>query len=404
VTQTSDRPIKICIVSGEESGDLLGSELMKAVRERLSGEVAFSGVGGTRMKAAGFESFFDISDIAVMGLTAVLARLPLIVKRVYQTVDGVIDADPDVLVIIDSPDFTHNVAKRVRKRAPHIPIVGYVSPSVWAWRSGRARKMSHYVDELLALLPFEPAVHERLGGPRTHYVGHPIMERVAELRPSEGERPLITDDTKVLVVLPGSRRSEIDRLLADFGETVRLLSEKVDQLEILLPAVSHLENRIREGVQSWPVQPQVVTGIEAKKAAFRRAHAALAASGTVSLELALSGVPMVVAYKVDWFYRRVKDLNKIFKFAGVTSFVLPNIILGNNAIPQFLDEEVRPEVLCGHLVELLADSDARKKQLTELAHLDEVMRLPDGASQSGKAADVVIGAMARKPDGGRSDA
>lgn len=404
MAHSSDRPIKICIVSGEESGDLLGSELMQAIRERLSGDIEFSGVGGTRMKAAGFESFFDISDIAVMGLTAVLARLPLIVKRVYQTVDGVIAADPDVLVIIDSPDFTHNVAKRVRKRAPHIPIVGYVSPSVWAWRSGRARKMSHYVDELLALLPFEPDVHKRLGGPRTHYVGHPIMERVGELRPAEGERTPITDDPKVLVVLPGSRRSEIDRLLVDFGETVRLLSGNVDQLEILLPAVSHLEDRIREGVRSWPVQPQIVSGIEAKKAAFRRAHAGLAASGTVSLELALSGVPMVVAYKVDWFYRRVKDLNKVFKFAGVTSFVLPNIILGKNAIPQFLDEEVQPEVLCGHLADLLSDSEARKKQLAEMAHLDEVMRLPGGASQSGKAADVVIGAMARGEGNGSSDA
>lgn len=154
----------ICIVAGEESGDQLGSELIHALNERLGEGVRYCGVGGEKMTSLGLTSFFDMSDVSVMGLSAVLARLPLIVRRVYQTVDAVIAARPDVLVIVDSPDFTHNVAKRVRKRAPDIPIVGYVSPSVWAWRPGRARKMRVYVDELLALLPFEPDAHRSLGG------------------------------------------------------------------------------------------------------------------------------------------------------------------------------------------------------------------------------------------------
>lgn len=383
----------ICLVAGEESGDQLGSELMKALNERLGIGVQYCGVGGERMTSLGLKSFFDMSDVSVMGLTAVLARLPLIIKRVYQTVDAVVAANPDVLVIVDSPDFTHNVAKRVRKRAPHIPIIGYVSPSIWAWRPGRARKMSVYVDELLALLPFEPDVHRKLGGPRTHYVGHPLSESAAELRPAAGERSSVDAEEKVLLVLPGSRRSEIDRLLGDFGATVALVEKKLPGLKVVLPAVAHLEDKIRRETAGWSVPVEIVTGLEAKRAAFRKAHAALAASGTVSLELALSGVPMVVAYKVDWFFRRIKDLNRIFKFSSVDSFVLPNIILGTKAIPEFLDEEVQPDVLASHLVELLKNSPERQTQIEHLQRLDDVMRLPDGHSQRGAAANVVLDAM-----------
>ena len=389
----SPRSPTICLVAGEESGDQLGSELMAALNDRFGTDLRYCGVGGDRMTALGLTSFFDMSDVSVMGLSAVFARLPLIIRRVYQTVDAIIAARPDVVVIIDSPDFTHNVAKRVRKRAPDIPIVGYVSPSVWAWRPGRAKKMSVYVDELLALLPFEPAVHKRLGGPRTHYVGHPLIEKVSELRPGIGERQPLAQGGNVLLVLPGSRRSEIDRLLPVFGETIALVQSKIPDLRIVLPAVSHLEDRIRSEVQNWAVQPDIVLGNEAKRAAFRQAHAALAASGTVSLELALSGVPMVVGYKVDWLVRRLKDLNRIIKFVKFDSFVLPNIILDNKAIPEFLDNEVKKEKLAAQLVNLLSDTSERRNQVSELARLDDLMCLPEGYSQSGAAADVVIGVI-----------
>ncbi|MEL7528691.1 MAG: lipid-A-disaccharide synthase, partial [Pseudomonadota bacterium] len=375
------------------SGDQLGSELMQAINDRLNANVRYCGVGGERMTSLGLTSFFDMTDVSVMGLSAVLARLPLIVRRVYQTVDAVVAQDPSVLVIIDSPDFTHSVAKRVRKRAPHIPIVGYVSPSVWAWRPGRARKMSAYVDELLALLPFEPQVHERLGGPRTHYVGHPLSEKVDQLRPAAGERRALGEESRVLLVLPGSRGSEINRLLSDFGDTVALVKDEMPDVEVLLPAVAHLEDKIRDGVANWRYKPEIVSGLSAKNAAFRRAHAALAASGTVSLELALSGVPMVVAYRVDWFFRRLKELNRVLKLANFDSFVLPNIILGNKAIPEFLDEEVQAAVLANHLKLLLNDGAERKTQVSELARLDDLMRLPDGHSQRDAAADVVLATM-----------
>lgn len=390
-----DRPLTVGLVVGEESGDFLGGALMASLKAKLGTGLRFCGSGGHRMQAEGLTSVFDIADTSVMGLTAVLQRLPLIIKRVHQTVDALVDADPDVIVIIDSPDFTHNVAKRVRRKAPHIPIVGYVSPSVWVWRPGRARKMRAYVDALLALLPFEPAVHARLGGPATHYVGHPLIEHLGDLRPAPGERSDLDDPHRVLVVLPGSRGSEIERLLPVFGETVARVAARVPDLEVLLPAVPHLVSRIRQDTASWPVKPTILEGEAAKNEAFRRAHAALAASGTVTLQLAIAGVPMAVAYKVDWFFRRLKDLNRIIPIAQVTSMVLPNIILGRNVIPEYLDEQVTPEALAARLETLLTDTEERRSQVDAFGDLDAIMRLPEGQSQSEAAARVVIDVLTR---------
>lgn len=385
-----DKPFSVFIVVGEESGDQLGVGLVQALRQRHGERVEFAGTAGPRMEAAGLTSLFALEDIAVMGMTAVLGRLPTIVRRVYQTVDAVIAADPDVLVVIDSPDFTHNVAKRVRKRAPHIPIVDYVSPSVWAWRAGRAAKMAHYVDHLLAILPFEPDVHKRLGGPRCSYVGHPLIERLEELRPSAGERRSASDRPHpTLLVLPGSRSSEVSRLLEPFGETVAAIARTHDNLEILIPCVPHLAERIRTETASWTVQPTIVLGEADKFAAFRKAHAALAASGTVTLELAISGVPMAVCYKLDWFYRRVKDLHRFIPIASVASMVLPNIILEDNVVPEFLDDEVCADILAPVVNGLLDGSAARARQVAAFAQLEERMLLEGGEMPRARAARIV---------------
>ncbi|WP_068316371.1 lipid-A-disaccharide synthase [Polycladidibacter hongkongensis] len=383
-------PLKLFVVVGEESGDQLGAELVKALRPMVPQGIDLQGVGGERLEAQGLTSLFDLEEIAVMGISAVLARLPKIVKRVYQTVDAVAAARPDVLLIIDSPDFTHNVAKRVRKRAPHIPIIDYVSPSVWAWRSGRAKKMSAYVDHLLALLPFEPAAHARLGGPATTYVGHPLIERLAELRPAEGERSRLGQGQDTLLVLPGSRGSEVTRLLEPFGETVRQVCAKHEGLRVVVPAVKAQEARIREGVAAWGVPVEIVCGEQAKFAAFRRAHAALAASGTVSLELAIAGVPMVVAYKLDWFFRRLKWLNTYIKIAEVDSIVLPNLVAGENFVPEFIEEDAAPDKLAGALLSLLTDTGQREVQLEAMQRLDSCMRLPSGDSQARAAANILV--------------
>ncbi|MEM8813559.1 MAG: lipid-A-disaccharide synthase [Pseudomonadota bacterium] len=377
--------MKVFFVVGEESGDLLGAELIEALR-RLAPDVSIAGSGGPRMAAQGLQPLFPLSDIAVMGFTAVVARLPTLVRRINNCVEAVLASEPDVLVIIDSPDFTHRVASRIRSQAPTIPIVAYVSPSVWVWRSGRARKMAGFVDHLLAILPFEPEVHRRLNGPPCTYVGHPLLTQLDRLRPNEGERRgLETIDRPVLLVLPGSRRSEISRLMKPFADTLERVVPEFPTLDLVLPAVDHLEADIRAMVRDWPVQPEIVSGEAAKLDAFRRAHAALAASGTVTLELALSGVPMVVAYKVDIVYASLR------KLSGVTPVIsLPNIILDEEVVPELIEEKAEPDIMAEALAPLLTDSPERSRQIGAFRRLDDLMRLEDESRPADKAAGVVF--------------
>jgi lipid-A-disaccharide synthase len=375
--------LSVWIVAGEESGDQLGAKLMRALKAELGGRLRFGGVGGHAMAAEGLASLFPLQDIAVMGFTAVIARLPTILKRIARTADAVVAANPDLLVIVDSPDFTHRVAKAVRKGAPHIPIVDYVSPSVWAWRPGRAKAMRAYVDHLLALLPFEPEAHRRLGGPPTTYVGHPLIERLSELRPAPGERRPLGDGPLELLVLPGSRRSEVGRLMEPFGAALGLVQERFGRpINVTIPAVPHVASEIAAQVRSWPLAPNVVHGEAEKLAAFRRAHAALAASGTVTLELGLAQVPMVVAYRVSKPEEILKYLIK------APSIVLTNLVLGENVIPERIQWDCTPENLAASLLPLLDDAVERRKQLDAFERLDGAMRIGD-ESPSERAARVV---------------
>ena len=385
------KPLTIWIVSGEESGDQLGAKLMRALKSRLGGErLRFGGVGGHAMAKEGLASIFPLEEISVMGFSAVIARLPTILKRIRFTADAVVAAKPDCLIIIDSPDFTHRVAKAVRQRAPEIPIVDYVSPSVWAWRPGRAAKMRAYVDHLLALLPFEPDAHKRLGGPPTTYVGHPLIERLAEIRPAHGERGASTDAPLKMVVLPGSRRSEVSRLMKPFGEALKLLQEQSPRsFEVTIPAVSHLADEIKVHAQAWSVKPRVVLGEAAKWAAFREADLALAASGTVTLELGLSGVPLVVAYRVSKIEEVLKYLIK------APSIVLTNLVLGENVIPELIQWDCTPEKLRDAILPLMSDSPERQRQIAAFAKLDELMRIGDEVP-SERAARVVEDVLGSK--------
>jgi lipid-A-disaccharide synthase len=392
--------LRLFLVAGEESGDQLGAALVGALRTLSPRPIALAGIGGERLAAAGLETLFPLQDIAVMGMTEVIGRLPTLIERIRQTVEAAVAARPDVVVLVDSPDFTHRVGRRIRKLAPEIAIVGYVSPSVWAWRPGRARKMARFVDRLLAILPFEPAVHVRLGGPACTYVGHPLLESIGALRPRDGERAPLGSGPPVVVVLPGSRRSEVKRLLDDFGTTVAMVVDRIGPCEVVLPAVPHLADDIARRTRSWSVAPRIVQGESEKHLAFRRAHAALAASGTVSLELALAGVPMVVAYRLDPVYRTLKQLNRVVRFAQVNSMVLPNIIIGENAVPEFLDDAAVPPKLSAALAALLADGPERQAQLAAFSRLDAAMRLPDGRPPSVSAAAAVLDVVAaRRPAG-----
>jgi lipid-A-disaccharide synthase len=375
---------KIFLIATEESGDRLGSNLMKVLRQRLGDAVRFEGVGGQSMAREGLASLFPIEELSIMGFSAVVKELPKLLRLIRETAAAVTQAAPDILVIIDSPDFTHRVARRVRARDPSLPIVDYVSPSVWAWRPGRARAMLSYVDHVLALLPFEPEAYRRLHGPPCSYVGHPLIEQIDVLRPDADEQRRRDDQPPVLLVLPGSRRGEINRHMAVFGETLGLLDVP---FEAVLPTLPHLQDLVRENVKSWPVEPRIIVGELEKKAAFRVAHAAFVKSGTVTLELAVAGVPMVAAYKVGaveaWILRRA--------IRG-SSVILANLVIGENVVQEFLQEDCAPAKLAPALRDVLSASPLRRRQTEAFAKIDAIMST-GGEPPSARAADIVLATL-----------
>ncbi len=378
---------RIFLVATEESGDRLGAGLMKVLRQRLGGAVEFVGVGGRAMTREGLSPMFPIEELSIMGFAAVIAQLPKILRLIRQTANAVIASAPDILVIIDSPDVTHRVARRVRARDASIPIIDYVSPTVWAWRPGRARAMVKYVDHVLALLPFEPDEYRKLRGPPCSYVGHPLTEQLATLRPNAAERARREAEPPVLLVLPGSRRSEIRHHLAVFGQALGKLKSDGADFELVLPTMPHLADAVREGVKGWSVAPKIAVGEQEKRAAFRIARAALAKSGTVTLELALSGVPMVTAYRVGGAEAFI-----LRRAIRVSSVILANLVLGKQVVPEFLQERCTAENLARALRPLLSETPERKAQTDAFAGLDAIMSTGK-EPPSVRAADIVLATM-----------
>jgi lipid-A-disaccharide synthase len=391
---SADLARTIFLIATEESGDRLGANLMKVLRQRLGGAVRFVGIGGQSMAREGLTSLFPIEELSIMGLAAVVKQLPMILRRIRKTADAVMEASPDILVIIDSPDFTHRVARRVRARDPSIPIVDYVSPSVWAWRPGRARAMRAYVDHVLALLPFEPEEYRKLGGPPCSYVGHPLTEQTGALRPGPDEQRRRDQQPPVLLVLPGSRRSEVRHHMAVFGETLGRLQADGVAFEPVLLTMPHLQQAVTEAVKSWPVQPRVVIGEQEKRAAFRIARAALAKSGTSTLELALAGIPMVAAYRGGAIEAWV-----IQSSIRTSSMILANLVIGENVVPEFIQKNCTAEKLAPPLREILGDTPARRRQVEGFARIDAIMSTGD-QPPSVRAADIVLATMRKS---GRSN-
>jgi lipid-A-disaccharide synthase len=380
--------LKLELVAAEESGDVLGGALMAALKEQHP-DTSFGGVGGRAMAGQGIQSPFDTSDLSIIGLAAIPRKLPLILRRIRETADAVIAAKPDALIIVDSPDFTHRIARRVRKAAPNIPIVNYAPPTVWAWRPGRARAMRAYVDEVLAILPFEPAAFARLDGPHCTYVGHPLAERIGDLRPGAAEAPRRQADPPMVLVLPGSRASELRRLTAIFGSAIGKAAERAGPIDLVLPTLPHLAAQVAAATADWPVRPRIVVDADEKYAAFRSARAALAASGTVTLELALAQVPMVAAYRISAWE------GALFRMmASIDTVILANLVLGEKAVPEFLQAECTPDRLAAALVSLLGDSPERRRQLDAFARLDPIMDLT-GEPPSRRAARAVLELLAR---------
>ncbi|MEX2128928.1 MAG: lipid-A-disaccharide synthase [Xanthobacteraceae bacterium] len=384
MTDPHTQPLDIFLVAGEASGDQLGGPLMAALRAQLGGRVRFRGVGGPRMGAEGLASHFPMEDLTVMGLSAVFARLPLIWRRLRETARSIAAVPPDLLILIDSPDFNQRVAKRVRRALPNLPIVKYVSPTIWVWRPGRAQAMRPNFDHVLALFPFEPEAHARLGGPPCTYVGHPLLERLSELRPSAEEQKARDGERPLVLVLPGSRRSEIHRLASVFGDTVARIAAARPATEFMLPTLPPMLLQAGAAIKEWAIKPRIVATDAEKYAAFRRARAALAASGTVTLELALAQVPTVAGYKVSALEAPI--LRRAIRSA---STILPNLILHENVVPEFHQENCTAEKLAAALAPLLEEGPARRRQLDSFARLESAMAI-GGEHPSERAARVAL--------------
>lgn len=349
----SVRPLKLAIVAGEVSGDLLAADLVDQIRQQQEGPVELVGVGGDALEERGLKSLFDFSELSIMGITQVLKRLPQLMRRIRQTADAIVAAKPDALLIVDSPDFTHRVAKAVREKLPSLPIVNYVCPSVWAWKEYRAQKMLSYVDLVLALLPFEPAIMAKLGGPETRFVGHRLTvdQDILSVRAQRMQRQTV--NAPVVMLLPGSRSTEINALMPVLKETVELVRQRQPDARFILPTVPRQRSRVQQILAGWSVQPTLLAGAEEKWRAFAEADVALAASGTVTLELALCGVPTVSIYKTDWLMSLITNRIKIWSAA------LPNIIADYPVIPEHINVLLRPGYLARWVDVLSKDTPQR---------------------------------------------
>ncbi|WP_182084539.1 lipid-A-disaccharide synthase [Aureimonas sp. ME7] len=379
--------MKIAFLVGEESADRIGADVLKHLREQSAAEIEAIGLGGTAMREQGLESLFDIEELSIIGVGAIVARLPSLLGRLRQTVRYLVAQRPDVIVTIDSFTFTNRVALKVRKALPSARIVNIVPPAIWAYRPKRAEQLALAVDRSLCLFPFEPEAMQRYGGPPATYIGHPLMSephlrRIMEKRSEPADR---SARSPRLLILPGSRRGEIHRLMDDFGRTFAELKSRVPAVEAVLPAVPRVRALIEDKLRQWPVQPTLLDGEDAKWEAFATSDAALAASGTVALELALADVPMVLAYRLDPLSYQLRHL-----MTGWTA-ALPNFIAGHPLVPEHFHDMVVPEMLARKLERLLAPKPERAAQLAGFRDIRERMLVPE---PPGEAAARIILQMA----------
>jgi lipid-A-disaccharide synthase len=382
-------PPFIFIVAGEPSGDALGAALIKALRQRTSGRVRVAGVGGERMREEGLDSLVPLADLAVIGVAEVLPRAPLILRRVRETVAAVRALRPDAVVTIDSSGFSWRVAQRLRRRGETLPLIHYVAPMVWAWRAGRARRVARWYDHLMALLPFEPRYFEQVGL-ACSFVGHPVLDSGADCGDAARFRATnrLAGDETLIAVLPGSRSGEVRRLLPIFGAALARLEGLVGPFRVVVPTVATVATPVAEAAASWPGAPIVLHRPQDKYDAFAASRAALAASGSVALELAMARLPMVVCYRLHPWTEALLD--RVVKVRQVN---LVNLLLERPVVRELLRGECTPKRIAEEMALLVRDERVRA---LHLAGYDEaVHRLQAGGqSPSLRAADQVLAIVA----------
>lgn len=381
----------IFLVTGEPSGDVLGGALIAALRRRTDGKLRIAGIGGERMREQGLKSLVPLGDLAIAGVAEVLPRAPMILRRVRQTVKAIRALRPDAVVTIDSSGFTWRVAHGLRRRGESLPLIHYVAPMVWAWRAGRARRMARWYDHLMTLLPFEPPYFERVGL-SCGYVGHPVLESGADhgepnrFRAAHG----LADNDLLITVLPGSRSGEVRRLLPIFGSALRILATKIGPFRVVVPTVATVAATVADAVARWPGEPIPVLQPQDKYDAFAASRAALAASGSVALELALAKLPMVVGYRLNPLTEAVLD--RVLKVRQVN---LVNLLLGESVVPELLGSNCTPERLAASLAEII--DEERVRAAHRRGYDEAVRRLGyDGMSPSLRAADQILELIAAR--------
>ena len=374
----------IYLLALEPSGDVLGAKLMRALKQETASSVSLSGVGGSAMQTEGLESLFDPSELAILGLIEVLPKAGLVVRRVRDVLADIEQKAPDLLVTVDSWGFTGRVHKALAKRNSTIKRVRYVAPQVWAWRPGRAQQLAGWIDHLLTLLPFEPPLFERHGLHAT-WVGHPIVEETAL-----GNKDRFVADhavpahSTVITALPGSRWAEVRALTPVFGQTLAGLSQRYPNLRAAIPTVPGVAGEVRAWANVLPVDTHVIEGEEAKKDAFAASTVALAASGTVTLELALARVPHVIAYKVNPLSAFV------FKRLAKTKYVnLINVLQQQEVVPECLQDRCTADVLMNSMADLIDNEPVRTRQRTAFRSVVEALT-PGDVYPSRKAAQVIL--------------
>ena len=381
----SSADIKIYLIAGEPSGDLLGSRLMRALREKTQGHIHFYGLGGDTMETEGLKSLFDISELSVMGIAEVIPSIPKILKRIRQTVDNIKEINPDIVITIDSWSFSARVHKALRKSGLKIPQLHYVAPQVWAWKKKRAKTMYKYIDRLLTLLPQEPKYFTPYHL-KTDFVGHPVIESNVVHGDSEQFRLAhkIPQDKRIITILPGSRHTEVSRLLPVYLEAASQLLQKHQDLFFVLPTVKTVSSRVKEMVKDTKLPLILVETEKERYDAFKASSAAIAASGTVALELAICNIPHIIGYIVSPLTAFLAQ--KLLKIQFVN---LSNILLGREIIPELLQERCKAGNICQYIEHLLNKDELYEKQMKGFQKVREILGCGI-QTPSQNAADIVL--------------
>jgi lipid-A-disaccharide synthase len=393
-----ERRLRVALLAGEPSGDVLGASLMRALRAETGDRVEFIGTGGALMEAEGLRSLFPIADMAVMGLVELLPRARFLLGRIDQAAKFVLAESPDVLVTIDSPGYTKRVMQRLTVRS--FPIVHYVAPTVWAWRPGRARRLAQLCNHLLALLPFEPPYFDVVGLPTT-FVGHPAVETLASARKAEAaaeavgqgfrQRHGIPADARLLALMPGSRKGEVTKLLPVFTEVLQRVKSAGVPLHLVIPTVETVSDTVKAALPSLPFPATALETAPERNAAMLAAEVALAASGTATLELGLAGTPTVLAYKVNPITAAIMRCFIKIPYVGLVNILQQRVVM-----PEFLQENCTAEKIAPALLQLLTDPAARQRQIEGCAAVAAQLGADDPVPPAHRAARAVLAVAAKR--------